>query len=264
VNELLGHFVRFAYVTKGLLYGLIGWLAIRAALGQGGKATNPDGALKEIPKEVPFGSELLIPVAIGLAIYGVWRLAESVLDPEGRLQHPTKMIVRVGYFISGLSYGLLAYLAATLAFGWAHHGHTKHDLIGKMVDTSWGPTLVVIIGLVFIAVGIHQLWESIGGAFMKRYNRARMSKKMCTIARVLGSFGLAARSVTFFIIGGFTVKAAFAAKPGEIKDLGQALRLISEAGDAPWLFAIVATGFIAYGFYCLTNAWYRRLSITPA
>jgi hypothetical protein len=60
-------------VARGLVYLIIGVLALKLALGDGGKATNQQGALQTIAHR-PFGEALLILVAIGLAGYSLWRL----------------------------------------------------------------------------------------------------------------------------------------------------------------------------------------------
>ena len=49
---------RIGYIAKAVLYGTIGFLAARAALGDGGgKATDTRGALRAM-LEAPFGREL--------------------------------------------------------------------------------------------------------------------------------------------------------------------------------------------------------------
>ena len=60
-------------MARGLIYGIIGILAIKLAVGAGGKTTNQQGALKTIAHQ-PFGKVLLILVAIGLGGYALWRL----------------------------------------------------------------------------------------------------------------------------------------------------------------------------------------------
>ena len=53
-------------------------LALKLALGDGGKATNQQGALKTIAHR-PFGKTLLVLVAIGLAGYALWRLIRAAV-----------------------------------------------------------------------------------------------------------------------------------------------------------------------------------------
>ena len=61
---------RAGFVARGVIYGIIGILALQLALGAGGKATNQQGALRTIAQQ-PFGKLLLILVAIGLGGYAV-------------------------------------------------------------------------------------------------------------------------------------------------------------------------------------------------
>src|SRR5258707_14458791 len=69
---------RAGFVARGLVYGIIGVLAIKLALGQGGKLTNQQGALHTVAKQ-PFGTVLLTLVAIGLGGYSLWRLIGAAI-----------------------------------------------------------------------------------------------------------------------------------------------------------------------------------------
>ena len=57
---------RAGFVARGLIYGIIGILAIKLAIGDGGKTTNQHGALKTIAHQA-FGKVLLILVASSLS-----------------------------------------------------------------------------------------------------------------------------------------------------------------------------------------------------
>jgi len=56
---------RLGYTVKGIVYVVIGWLAVMVAIGHGGKATDQSGAIQTI-NSLPFGKFLLVIVAIGL------------------------------------------------------------------------------------------------------------------------------------------------------------------------------------------------------
>src|SRR4051812_16902386 len=79
-------------VARGLIYGRIGILAVKLALGAGGKATNRQGALKTIAQQ-PFGEVLLSLVAVGLAGYALWRLLRALLGhgPESSDSTPQRI-----------------------------------------------------------------------------------------------------------------------------------------------------------------------------
>ena len=74
---------RFGYAAKGVVYMVVGGLALAAALGRGG-SSSPDqrGALRTI-LEQPFGQVLLGAVAVGLFGYALWRFVMAAEDTEG-------------------------------------------------------------------------------------------------------------------------------------------------------------------------------------
>jgi hypothetical protein len=67
---------RAGLVAKGASYAIVGILALKLALGDGGKATSRQGALEELAGTT-FGTVLLILLAIGLASYAVWRFIQA-------------------------------------------------------------------------------------------------------------------------------------------------------------------------------------------
>src|SRR5690242_13483791 len=75
---------RAGFVARGLIYAIIGVLALKLALGHGGKLTNQQGALHTVAHQ-PFGKLLLTLVAIGLGGYSLWRLVRALIGhgPEG-------------------------------------------------------------------------------------------------------------------------------------------------------------------------------------
>src|SRR5215212_4949187 len=92
---------RAGLVARGVIYAIVGILAIKLALGDGGKTTNQNGALETIAKQ-PFGKFLLILVAVGLAGYAIWRLLRAAIGHGPEASDDTKE--RVGGFASGVVY----------------------------------------------------------------------------------------------------------------------------------------------------------------
>jgi fumarate reductase subunit D len=105
---------RSGFVSRGLIYGIIGILAIEVALGVGGTTTNQQGALKTIANQ-PFGKVLLILVAIGLAGYALWRLLHALLGhgPE----NSDSGFERVAALGSGIVYAGLCAIAVEILLG---------------------------------------------------------------------------------------------------------------------------------------------------
>ena len=75
VRPWLRSLVRVGYAAKGVIYLLIGVLALQLAVGEGGRVTDASGVLREIVEQ-PFGNALLI-VAIGILAYAGWEIAQA-------------------------------------------------------------------------------------------------------------------------------------------------------------------------------------------
>ena len=61
-----------------MTYGIIGVLAIKLALGDGGRRPTSRARLRTMARQ-PFGKVLLVLVAIGLSGYAAWRLVRAAI-----------------------------------------------------------------------------------------------------------------------------------------------------------------------------------------
>ena len=83
---------------------------------------------------------------------------------------------------------------------------------------------------------------------------ARARRNVIAVSR----FGIAARAVVFFVIGGSFVLAALRHNPEAAHAVTGALRLIAEPfGGA--LLVLVGIGLAAYGIFAFVNARYRSI-----
>jgi hypothetical protein len=110
-----------------------------------------------------------------------------------------------------------------------------------------------------MGVGLAHFALAYTAHFMQEYATGQMSARQQRWAKGIGQCGLAARGVTFGIIGGFLLHAGIAADPTEARGLGGALAVLAQQPSGPWLLGIVALGMIAYGLFCGSQALYRRV-----
>src|SRR3978361_1327329 len=89
-------------------------LSVKVALGSGGKATNQQGALKEIAQQ-PFGKVLLAVVAIGLAGSALWRGLRAILGHGPEQSDDTSD--RVSGAASAIAYTILCVTAIKVLAG---------------------------------------------------------------------------------------------------------------------------------------------------
>jgi hypothetical protein len=250
---------RLGYAAKGVVYTIVGVLAVQAAFGTGGSTQGSRGAIRTIAEQ-PFGQILLILTAIGLAGYVAWRFVQAIKDPEHKGSDAEGLVKRAGYLVSGVTYASLAYLALRIALGsGGGSGSSRQTWTAELLSQPFGQWLVGLVGAIIIGVGVYQLYKAYKATFMKQYKTSEMSATERTWARRLGRFGLSARGVTFVMIGGFFIQAAIQADPSEAKGLGAALSTLAQQPYGPWLLGVVALGFVAYGIYCFSRARYRYL-----
>lgn len=252
---------RFGYAAKGIVYGLVGVLAVQAATGAGGQTTDARGALGQIA-QAPFGRFLLVATAIGLAGYAIWRLVQAFMDTENKGSEAKGYLMRIGYGIVGLIYIGLAFSAVQLALGnGGDGGDATQDWTTRLMAQPFGRALVGLAGAVVIGVGLYHLYRAYSAKFREKLKLGEMSPTEEIWATRAGRLGYAARGIVFGIIGGFLIIAALRARPEEARGLGGALQTLADQPWGPILLGIVALGLVAYGVYCLVEARYRRMVI---
>lgn len=253
---------RLGYATKGVVYTIVGILALQAAAGTRRANVSTSDALTQIYTQ-PFGRVLLIIVGVGLAGYVLWRGLQAFLDPESNGSGMEGIAKRVGYFFSGLGYAALAISAFQLVFT-GHNsggGNSTQNWTARAMGMPAGRWLIGAVGLVVIGVGVAQFMRAIKASFKKHLDLGGMDRDLRSWTIRIGQTGTAARGVVYVLIGLFLGRAAWQYDPQEGGGLGQALQRIVQQPYGPWLLAVVAVGLIAYGLYAVIMARYRRMPI---
>jgi hypothetical protein len=260
VNPWIERIARFGYATKGVVYILVGALAVLAALGKGGQTTDTRGAFKEVYSQ-PFGMILLGIISIGLFGYAIWRITQAVADAEGKGNDLKGISIRIGYASSGLIHAGLAYSAARLLLGEreASSEQEHKSRTAQLMQLPFGVLLTGFAGAGFIAFGIYQFYKGYKHKFLKRLESGAMNATEHRWVVRCGQIGLAARGVVFSIIGYFLIRAAFNYNPREVRGLEGALEAIAVQPFGRELLGIVAAGLAVYGFYMLVEAKYHRI-----
>ncbi len=252
---------RLGYAAKGIVYGLIGILALQSVIGTGSANVNQVSAFQKI-LEQPFGKFLLWIVLIGLIGYALWRLLQAVLDPEYEGRQKGGVLKRIGYFVSGVSYLSLAYIAYQMVQGKSSgNGGSTSDITAKVMHMPGGQIIVGVIGLVILGLGLNAIYSAFQRSFEKRFQYGKMSAAERRWALRLGRMGYAARGVVFSLVGLFLVQAAYTYNPAKASGLGGALVALASTSYGPWLLGLIAIGLIAFGIYCLALARYREINI---
>jgi Domain of Unknown Function (DUF1206) len=250
---------RAGYAAYGLVYLLVGALAVQAAISGGGKTASQESALQTILL-APLGRVLLVLVALGLLGYGLWRIFQGVMDPEHEGKDAKGVARRAKHAADGLFHAALAVSVVPLALGsGGGGGGGPDDWTATLLQQPFGRFLTVAVGVVIVGVGLYQFYLAYAAKFMEGLKPGEMGVRQRTWARRSGRLGFAARGVVFGIIGVFLVLAALQSDPNQARGLGGALSTLASQPFGPYLLGLVAFGLVAYGLFMFVIARYRRI-----
>ncbi|MBW4631629.1 MAG: DUF1206 domain-containing protein [Iphinoe sp. HA4291-MV1] len=251
---------RFGYISKGVVYSIVGLLAAQAAFGSGGRTTDTEGALQEIVNQ-PFGEFLLALVAIGLIGYVIFRFTQAIKDPENKGTDAKGLAQRVGYAINGLIYAGLALSAVQIILGSDSGGNSnsKQDWTARLLSQPFGQWLVGAAGAFVIGLGFYEFYQAFSSKFQRKLNLNALDDSERKLVMGISRFGLVARGIVFCITGWFLIQAATQSDASQVGGLGEVLQTLAQQPYGPWLLGIVALGLVAYGVYMVIQARYRQV-----
>jgi hypothetical protein len=257
---------RGGLLAKGVSFAIVGILAIKLALGDGGKATSRQGALQTLAHHW-FGKLLLILLAVGFAAYALWRFvqayAEREKDESEAKGEAKKWGKRAGYVGRGLIYAGLTFSTIKIltgSGGQESQNAKAHKTAAAILDWPGGRWIVGIVGLCIVGAGLWNAYRGIARKFEDKWRTGRMSETERKWGGRAGLLGHLARAVVFTLIGIFVTKAAIEFDPKEAIGLDGALQKLAGQSYGPWLLGLTAAGLIAYALFCLVDARYRDVS----
>ncbi|HEU5088095.1 MAG TPA: DUF1206 domain-containing protein, partial [Roseiflexaceae bacterium] len=250
-NSAIQAFARFGYAAKGVVYMLIGALALGAALGSGAAGDSSKAIIAVNDK--PFGKVMLAVIGVGLVAYVFWRWYSGIANPEDK-----KPATRLGYIGTGVINFGVALEALRMAFsnGGANAGNQAPHWTAQAMSKPAGVWLVAAVGAGIAAYGFAQIIRALRSKLDKQLRLGELEASTRVLVRRVSRIGIAARGAVFVVMGFFLAKAALEQDPSEARDLGAALRTVHEQPYGKWLLGGVAVGLFLYGLYNLVRSRY--------
>lgn len=248
---------RAGFAARGVVYVLIGALAVRIALGSGGEEADRQGALRQVAEQ-PFGRVMLWALVVGFGGMALWRGARAVLA-RGR-QHKTASRLLDGG--RALFYATVCWATAAFAAGSGQgsSGDAKsQDWTASALELPYGRVLVGAAGCLLIGIGVALAVRAALRRFLRQLNTGAMSRRTRQVVTGLGVGGGVARGAVFAAAGLFILVAAVRFDPHEAKGVDATLRSFADTPVGPWLLVAVAVGLILFGAFSFASARWRRL-----
>jgi hypothetical protein len=250
-------FVRLGYAAKGLIYLLIGVLALRLALGFGGRLTDASGVLRTLVQQ-RFGLVLMAAIGTGLLAYAAWEITRAFVGTRRRPRE-SGWASRVLTLLKAVVYGGIGVQALRLVVGSRAPSGGADDLARDAMQLPLGGVLLAAAGAGVVAYGARQVWNAWQARIGEDLDNQQLRREGAAWVLHVSRAGVGARGVVLAVIGAALVRAAIENRPGEAAGTSEALSTVLTQPYGQTLLAAVAAGLVCYGVYQLVHARYARV-----
>ena len=248
-SEKFRWLVRLGFAARGVVYLVLGYLALTTS----GEAGGGGEAVMDLLRDVPLGNVLLWVMAVGLLAYAAFKFLSAVADIQHRGSDGKGIAKRIGDGASAVAHTILAYAALQYATGAAADASDgsegSRQAAGSVLELPLGDVLVGLVGVGFLVGAAMQAKSAATAGFM-----SHVSARAPDIIRPIGQVGHAARAIVFAVIGWSLMRSAWFDSEAQVKGLGDAVLSLRDNGT---LYTIVAAGLLLFGLFGLIVARYR-------
>jgi uncharacterized protein DUF1206 len=100
-------------LARGLLYIVVGWIALQIVFGKSGQQADRSGAMHALGR-TPFGTVALWALVIGFFAMALWQLSEAIFGPPSAGR---QVSTRLRALARAVIYGILGYAVLKYAIG---------------------------------------------------------------------------------------------------------------------------------------------------
>jgi Domain of Unknown Function (DUF1206) len=211
---------RAGLTARGIIYILIGLVAVLVALGHSAREADQQGAIQLLAGK-PYGLVALWLLGIGFVGYALWRLSEAAFGVTGEGNGVGPRLKSLARAVLYAGFAVLTFKAISGAH--SSQSRQQQDLTAKAMQYPAGQWLVGIVGLVIVIAGAILVSEGFRRKFLKFLRTAQMSPRTRRVVRLLGTVGTVARGVVFTLAGVLVIEAAVTHKASKSGGIDTAL-----------------------------------------
>lgn len=251
-SEWLDRAVRFGLVVYGVVYLVLAWLAIQLAMGDfEGKATTK-GAVAQLAEQ-PFGTFLIVLVAIGMFLLVLWRVFDLFLG-HGEDDGADLWKHRASDLLKAILYGSVCWAAISVLMHKGGGGSGAKDFSAKILGLPGGPLILGLVGAAIIVYGGSQILMAWNEKFQKKLATEGKTGEAGKAYLLFGKIGYIAKGIAIGLVGALFVYAAFTQDPQKSGSTDKALHKLLQQPFGPWMLGALAVGIACYGLFQFARA----------
>lgn len=260
-GEVVRAGARAGFVARGVLYLLMGALAVRIGTTGSDEQADRGGALTDVAS-TSFGTVLLWALGIGLAGMALWRLSEALFGAAGPKGGRARKRALSGcrfVFYAVTSFLVLSFAAGDRGSGAGSTDRQSQDVTGRLLGLPGGQWWVGAVAAGFLGAGLWIAGRAVARKYRKHLRWGRMASYQRRLMDVTGVAGGAGRGLVFAALGFSGLKASLAFDPAEAKGMDDAIRSFAQTPAGPWLLIAVAVGLVLFGVFSFGQAKWREV-----
>ena len=224
---------RAGVLVKGVLYMVIGVIALQVASRAGERVTGTRGAPITVLGP-PFGRTLLLVAAVGLFRYAAWRILQNPLNPDRLGRDWRGLGTRVGFVAGGVVHAAFGWRAVRLYRGLSARlgSSAEREVATEALRWPLGDWLVVLAGNALIGFAVHQVYAAITSRLERNLDVEQMRREAGAWTISLSRFGVAARAVVLALLGWAIAVGAWSRVTSGVGSTTSSLRTLAAQSGA--------------------------------
>jgi hypothetical protein len=258
------YLARSGYLSRGVMYVIIGVIAVQAAFGHTGQQADKTGVLQTLGGN-PAGDVALWLLTVGFLGMTIWQLSVAAFgtrDDDADDDKKKRAGRRLSAVGKAVVYGALGvnFLEYAIGAGAPKSSDSESvDVTSTLMAHPGGRVLVGLVGAGVVIAGAVIAYQAFREKFREGLTIGQAPHGVERVVVWLGKFGGMARGAVFVVTGVFLVVAAVTAQPGQAKGLDSSLKSLAGTPAGPWLLVVVAVGLLMFGLFSCAQAKWQRL-----
>ncbi len=244
---------RWGFIANGVVYLMVGGLALRWALGEGGRITDPEGAFITLKRQ--FGTVVLIALVPGFFSYALWRVLAAVYDGDHDGRSAAGIASRLFGVLKGALYAALGLDALHLATG--SSGHSQQGWASTVASSTAGPLVFFVVGAGLLLFACYEMYRAYKAQLSQGLRLHQISARARQWVIAISRFGIGARALVIGAAGWLILGSVLAGHAGRTPRPAETIH--TAAHSQPLVYIVIGAGLIAYGAYLIVLSKYRRV-----